>query len=109
MDTILSQAERLRKYYFVSGMSTRPTKVRKAEAMETATSEPLAFPETKIRRVDGAPSIESAAGYTNVAAAIPRPSNWATFTPSQKSMWRRRNKSVVVWGEVASAGSALTI
>ena len=39
-----------------------PKKVRKAEAMETATAEPLAFPETKmLRRVDGAPSVESEA------------------------------------------------
>ena len=30
--------------------------------METATAEPLAAPETKMRRVDGAPSVESEAG-----------------------------------------------
>ena len=39
----------------------RPKEVRKAEATETATAEPLTFPETKMRRVDGAPLVESEA------------------------------------------------
>ena len=48
--------------------------------------------ENKMRRVDGALLVESEAGSVNVAAAKSRPSNWDTFSPSQKSMWRRSNK-----------------
>jgi len=50
------------------------------------------FQAERLRRGDGA----------REAAATPRPSNWATFTPSQKSMWRRRNKSV---GYVGRSGN----
>ena len=68
----------------------RLKKVRKAEAMERATAEPLAFPETKMRRVDGAFLVESETGSVNVAAAKSRPWNWDTFLRSRKS--RRRNR-----------------
>ena len=70
---------------------TKFKKVRKAEAMGTAAAEPLAVTEKK-RRVDGVFLVESEADPSNKTAATPRPSNWATLTPSQKSMWRRRNE-----------------
>ena len=39
----------------------RLKKARKAEAMETATAEPQAFPEKKMRRADGVLTVESGA------------------------------------------------
>jgi len=70
----------------------RLKKARKAEAMETATAEPLATPETKMRRVDGALLVESETGSVNVAAAKSRPWNWDTFSRSQKRNWRKRHE-----------------
>ena len=57
----------------------------------TATAETPAAPETKKARADDALSAESETGAANVTVEIPHPSNWDSFTPSQKSHWRRRN------------------
>ena len=47
----------------------RVEKVRKAETMETTTAEPLVISETKMRRVDGAPLVESETGPATETAA----------------------------------------
>ena len=61
------------------------------ESMGTTTAEPQAVPEKKIRSADGVASVENEAGPpTIVAAATSRPSNWETFSPSQKRHWRKR-------------------
>ena len=61
------------------------------ESMGTTTAEPQAVPETKMKQVDGALLVENEAGPPmTVAAAISRPSNWETFSPSQKRNWRKR-------------------
>ena len=70
----------------------RLKKSRKAESMGTTTTELLAVPEKKMKRVDYAPLVEGEADPPTTVAATSRPWNGATFTPSQKSMWRRRNK-----------------
>ena len=70
---------------------TRHKKVRKAEAMETATAEPQVVPEDKTRRVDGALLVESEAGPATKTAATSRPLNWVTMTNSQKSKWMKRH------------------
>ena len=46
----------------------RLKKMRKAESMGTTTAEPHLVPETKMRRVDGTPSVESE-DETNVSPA----------------------------------------
>ena len=50
----------------------------------TATAETPAAPETKRARADDALYAESEAGTAHVTAEIPHPSNWDSFTPSQK-------------------------
>ena len=71
----------------------RVKKGRKAESMGTTTAEPLAVLEKKIKRTeDDVLSTESEASPLKATAATPYPSNWATFTKSQKSHWRKRNK-----------------
>ena len=70
----------------------RSKKGRKAESMGMATAELLEVPEKKMRRADGVLLVVSEAASANETAATPRPSNWATMTPSQKSMWRKRTK-----------------
>ena len=63
------------------------------ESMGTTAAEPQAVPEKKMRRADGALSVESEAesGPPTVAAAS-RPSNWDTLSRSQKSKWRKRHE-----------------
>ena len=73
-------------------MSARVKNVRKADSMETTVAEPLAVPEKKMRRAERALLVESEAGPSNETAATPRPSNWATLTPSQKAHWRKRTE-----------------
>ena len=61
------------------------------ESMGTTTAEPQTVPEKKMRSADGVASVENEAGPpTIIAAATSRPSNWETFSPSQKRHWRRR-------------------
>ena len=63
------------------------------EPMGTTTAEPQAVPEKKMRSADGVVSVENEAGpLMTVAAATPRPSNWETMSPNQKSHWRKRNQ-----------------
>ena len=62
-----------------------------AQGEGTATAETRATPETKKARADDALPAESEAGTANVTVEIPHPSNWDSFTPSQKSHLRRRN------------------
>ena len=73
-------------------MSARVKNVRKADSMETNVAETLAVPEKKMRQAEGELLGESEAGPLKETVATPRPSNWATLTPSQKSMWRRRHE-----------------
>ena len=60
------------------------------ESMGTTTAEPQAVPEKKMRSADGVVSVENEAGPANETAATSRPSNWETFSPSQKRHWRKR-------------------
>ena len=73
-------------------ISARAKNVRKAYSMATNVAEPLAVPEKKMRRAEGELLVESEADPSNETAAIPRPSNWETLTPSQKAHWRRWNR-----------------
>ncbi len=59
--------------------------------METAAAESLVVPEEEMR-AESALLVESEADPSNETVATPRPSNWATLTPSQKANWRRRNE-----------------
>ena len=69
----------------------RLKKVRKAESMGTATAEPLAFPEKKMR-ADDALLVEIEAAPPNETAATSRPWNWDTLSKSQKGNWRKRHE-----------------
>ena len=64
-----------------------------SESMGTTTAEPQAVPEKKMRSADGVVLVENEEGpLTTAAAATSRPSNWETFSPSQKRHWRKRHE-----------------
>jgi hypothetical protein len=82
----------------------RLKKVRKAEAMETATAEPLAFPETKMRRVDCTPLVESGAEITVSPAGLEsgdmkscaRRSDEARMRKNAKHRQRQRARKAII-------------
>ena len=64
----------------------------KTESMGITTVEPQAVPEKKMRRADGALSVENEANPVNEMAASSRPSSWEAMSHSQKRNWRKRNE-----------------
>ena len=82
----------------------RLKKVRKAEAMETATAEPLATPETKMRRVAGAPLVENEAETIVDSAGLEsgdmkscaRRSDEARMRKNAKHRQRQRERKAII-------------
>ena len=64
---------------------TRFKKVRKAEALGTATAESLAAPEKKMR-AEGVLLVESVADSPNEMDSISRPPKWETFSRSRSAI-----------------------
>ena len=83
---------------------TRFKKVRKAEALGTATAESLAAPEKKMR-AEGVLLVESEADPSSETAATPRPSNWETT----ESMETAAAESLAVPEEKMRAEGALLV